>query len=45
VASDTVREEIKKIMGFWLQLGVAGFRVDAAPFLIELEGISRARWT
>ena len=22
-------------MGFWLQLGVAGFRVDAVPFIIE----------
>jgi glycosidase len=43
VASKAVREEIKKIMGFWLQLGVAGFRVDAAPFLIELEGISPAQ--
>ena len=26
----TVRDEIKKIMGFWLALGVSGFRVDAA---------------
>ena len=25
-------------MGFWLQLGVSGFRVDAVPFLIELKG-------
>jgi maltose alpha-D-glucosyltransferase / alpha-amylase len=31
-----VREEIKKVMGFWLQLGASGFRVDAAPFVIEL---------
>ncbi len=31
-----VREEIKKIMGFWLQLGVSGFRIDAAPFISEL---------
>ncbi|MFN8074337.1 MAG: alpha-amylase family protein [Kineosporiaceae bacterium] len=31
-----VRAEIRKVMGFWLQLGVAGFRVDAAPFVIEL---------
>ncbi|GIG86010.1 alpha-amylase family protein [Plantactinospora endophytica] len=31
-----VRAEIKKIMSFWLQLGVAGFRIDAAPFIIEL---------
>ena len=34
-----VREEIRKIMGFWLELGVSGFRVDAAPFLIERKGI------
>jgi maltose alpha-D-glucosyltransferase / alpha-amylase len=31
-----VRAELKKIMGFWLQLGVSGFRIDAAPFVIEL---------
>ncbi|GAA2681513.1 alpha-amylase family protein [Actinoplanes palleronii] len=30
-----VREEIKKICAFWLQLGVAGFRMDAVPFIIE----------
>ncbi|MHC2990221.1 trehalose synthase [Pontibacter sp. HJ8] len=30
-----VREEIRRIMGFWLELGVAGFRVDAVPFIIE----------
>ncbi len=30
-----VRDEIKKVMGFWLQLGVAGFRIDAAPFVLE----------
>src|SRR5690606_36737426 len=35
VTNPAVREEIFKIMGFWLQLGVSGFRVDAAPFLIE----------
>jgi maltose alpha-D-glucosyltransferase/alpha-amylase len=33
-----VRAEIKKIMGFWLQLGVSGFRMDAVPFLIEKKG-------
>jgi maltose alpha-D-glucosyltransferase / alpha-amylase len=33
-----VREEIYKIMGFWLQLGVSGFRMDAVPFLIERKG-------
>ncbi|MFI6229440.1 alpha-amylase family protein [Micromonospora echinospora] len=31
-----VRNEIKKIMSFWLQLGVSGFRMDAVPFIIEL---------
>ncbi|MBO3736415.1 alpha-amylase family protein [Actinoplanes flavus] len=30
-----VRAEIKKICAFWLQLGVAGFRMDAVPFIIE----------
>ncbi|NLU76840.1 trehalose synthase [Micromonospora sp. HNM0581] len=30
-----VRDEIKKIMSFWIQLGVAGFRMDAVPFIIE----------
>ncbi|HTM01863.1 MAG TPA: alpha-amylase family protein [Vicinamibacterales bacterium] len=33
-----VRAEIYKIMGFWLQLGVSGFRMDAVPFLIERKG-------
>jgi trehalose synthase len=35
VANPAVRDEIAKVMGFWLQLGVSGFRVDAVPFLIE----------
>ena len=29
------RTEIRRIIGYWLQLGVAGFRVDAVPFVIE----------
>ncbi len=33
-----VRAEIHKIMGFWVQLGVSGFRLDAVPFLIEKKG-------
>ncbi|HEY0699125.1 MAG TPA: alpha-amylase family protein [Micromonospora sp.] len=36
IANPEVREEIKRICSFWLQLGVAGFRIDAAPFIIEL---------
>ncbi|MEQ8672347.1 MAG: alpha-amylase family protein [Aggregatilineales bacterium] len=39
IDNPAVRQEIKRIMGFWLQLGVSGFRVDAAPFLIELKGL------
>ncbi|MBV9503119.1 MAG: alpha-glucosidase C-terminal domain-containing protein [Acidobacteriaceae bacterium] len=33
-----VRAEILKIMGFWLQLGVSGFRMDAVPFVIGTKG-------
>src|SRR4029453_16602518 len=35
-----VRKEIMRIMGFWLQLGVCGFRMDAVPFLIGRKGTS-----
>jgi maltose alpha-D-glucosyltransferase/alpha-amylase len=34
-----VRTEILRIMGFWLQLGVCGFRMDAVPFLISPKGV------
>jgi maltose alpha-D-glucosyltransferase/alpha-amylase len=34
-ANPAVREEIGKIISFWLQLGLSGFRLDAAPFIIE----------
>jgi maltose alpha-D-glucosyltransferase/alpha-amylase len=37
-ANPQVRTEILRIMGFWLQLGVSGFRVDAAPFVIQKKG-------
>lgn len=39
IANPAVRDEITKIIGFWLQLGLSGFRVDAVPFLLETEGI------
>lgn len=35
VDNPAVRTEIRRIMGYWLELGVAGFRVDAVPFIIE----------
>ncbi|MGN8553829.1 UNVERIFIED_CONTAM: alpha-amylase family protein [Microbacterium sp. SLM126] len=36
IANPTVRDEIAKTIGFWLQLGISGFRVDAVPFLLEV---------
>jgi maltose alpha-D-glucosyltransferase/alpha-amylase len=39
IANPDVRDEIHKITGFWLELGVSGFRIDAAPFVIEQTGI------
>ena len=30
-----MRDEIAKVMGFWLELGIPGFRVDAVPFFLE----------
>jgi len=35
IANPRVRDEIAKTIGFWLALGVSGFRIDAVPFLIE----------
>lgn len=39
VANPKVRDEILKTIGFWLELGLAGFRVDAVPFLLETDGM------
>ncbi len=41
IANSQVREEIRRIVGFWLEIGLAGFRVDAVPFLLETDGIGR----
>jgi len=35
IGNPRVRDEIAKVIGFWLALGVNGFRIDAVPFLIE----------
>ncbi len=35
ITNPEVRTEIRRIMGFWLELGVSGFRVDAVPFIID----------
>src|SRR5690242_11201039 len=37
-ANPEVQAEILKIMGFWVQLGVSGFRMDAVPFVIAKKG-------
>jgi trehalose synthase len=39
VANPRVRDEIAKIMGYWVQLGLSGFRVDAVPFFLETIGV------
>jgi len=38
-----VRAEILKVMGFWTQLGVSGFRMDAVPFIIATKGPEAAK--
>jgi maltose alpha-D-glucosyltransferase / alpha-amylase len=35
-----VRKEIKRVLDFWLDLGVDGLRLDAVPYLYEREGTS-----
>lgn len=38
-----VRAEIRRIMGYWLELGVEGFRVDAVPFILETQRPGQSR--
>ncbi len=35
VANPAVRDEVLRVIGFWLELGVDGFRVDAVPFFLD----------
>ena len=39
ITNARVRDEILKAMGYWLELGLSGFRVDAVPFVIETTGV------
>jgi maltose alpha-D-glucosyltransferase/alpha-amylase len=39
VANPEVRDEIAQVVGYWLGQGLAGFRVDAVPFLLEPIGM------
>ncbi|MBC7275558.1 alpha-amylase family protein [Nocardioides sp.] len=38
IANADVRDEIRKIMEFWLERGASGFRVDAAPYIVAEAG-------
>ena len=38
LAHPAVVDEIVRIVGFWLELGIDGFRVDAVPFLVRSPG-------
>jgi trehalose synthase len=38
IVNPTVRHQIAKTVGFWLTLGVSGFRMDAVPFMCEEVG-------
>jgi trehalose synthase len=42
ITNPLVRDEIVKAMGFWLELGISGFRVDAVPFMLETTGVDEA---
>jgi len=42
ISNPDVRDEIARIAGFWLELGVDGFRIDSVPFLLETGGIPGA---
>src|SRR6056297_260910 len=39
IANPEVRDAIGEIAGFWLTQGIAGFRVDAVPYLLETDGL------
>ncbi|MBO0680962.1 alpha-amylase family protein [Mycolicibacterium sp. S2-37] len=39
IENPKVQEEISRTLGFWLQLGVSGFRVDAVPFMFAKDGV------
>lgn len=38
-----VVEEIERIISFWLDRGVSGFRIDAATFLVKRKGVTGAQ--
>jgi maltose alpha-D-glucosyltransferase / alpha-amylase len=38
ITDPAVLDEMHKVLGFWLELGISGFRVDSLPFMIETIG-------
>lgn len=41
ISNPVVRDEIRKIIHFWLELGVSGFRMDAVPYFVKnVEGLA-----
>ncbi len=42
-ANPEVQQEIRRIMGYWLAVGVHGFRMDAVPFIITEKGPNLSR--
>jgi len=40
VENPEVREEIAKVIGFWLELGVSGFRIDAVPSFVASNSVA-----
>ncbi len=43
VTNPAVRDEIAKVIGFWMELGLDGFRVDAVPYFLETLGTDAER--
>src|SRR5690242_2852645 len=42
ITNPQVRDEILKVLGYWLELGISGFRVDAVPFMLQTDGVDAA---
>jgi oligo-1,6-glucosidase len=40
-----VREEVKSIMRFWLDLGVDGFRCDVINLIAKADGLPNGKWS
>ncbi len=42
--NEDVQAEVKKIISFWLQKGISGFRLDGVPFVIEVPNTKNDRF-